>query len=355
VAVLDWRMPGMDGLSLAAVIKADAELRQTGLVLLSGFSRHSAEDIARAGFATSVPKPASASDLYDAIVTAAGGEVKRTGTLAAPAPAPTTAASSSGIILLAEDNEINQEVAAETLAALGYRHRLARNGREALEAWQSGQVALILMDCQMPEMDGYQATAAIRKAEAGNGHRIPIVALTAHAIGGDRERCLAAGMDDYLTKPLDAATLGRTIAKWLPMNPPLAGRHELPRPAENPARESGPIDYPSLLRRCMGKRELAARLIGKLVAQAGHDTKEIAQAVQQHDAAALAAAAHRLKGASANVSAEGLCRVASELEALGRSGQLAACAGMVEQLRLELARLASAHEPGIRAEASATG
>ncbi|HXP59961.1 MAG TPA: response regulator [Dongiaceae bacterium] len=355
VAVLDWRMPGMDGLTLATVIKADAELRHTGLVLLSAYSRHSTDDLIRAGFATAIPKPASESDLYDAIVTAAGGEARRTGPVAAPFPGPTTAAWASAIILLAEDNEINQEVAAETLAALGYKHRLARNGREALEAWQSGQVDLILMDCQMPEMDGYQATAAIRKAEAGNGRRTPIVALTAHAIGGDRDRCLEAGMDDYLTKPLDAATLGQTLAKWLSRNPRLAGPHELPGPAENPAPDSGPIDYPSLLRRCMGKKELAARLVGKLVTQAGHDTKEIAEAVQQGDAVALATAAHRLKGASANVSAEGLRRVASELEEQGRSGQLAACAGLVEQLQQELARLVNAHEPGIRKPAAATG
>ncbi len=355
VAVLDWRMPGMDGLTLAGVIKADAETRQTALVLLSSYSRHSTEEITKAGFATYIPKPASGSDLYDAILTAANGGVKRAGTIAAPAPPPDPVTSLSGIILLAEDNDINEEVAGEMLAALGYRHRLARNGREAVEAWQGGQADLILMDCQMPEMDGYQATNAIRQAEARKGgRRIPIVALTAHATAGDHERCLAAGMDDYLTKPLDPKSLGQTIAKWLSRDAPLARRHELPAPAENPAPESGPIDYPSLLRRCMGKEELAARLVGKLVAQAGRDREEIAEAMQQGNAEVLAAAAHRLKGASANVAAEGLRRVALELEARARSGQLAACAGIVDRLQQEIARLVNAHRGGIRAEASAT-
>jgi signal transduction histidine kinase/CheY-like chemotaxis protein/HPt (histidine-containing phosphotransfer) domain-containing protein len=344
VAVLDWKMPGMDGLALGQAIKARQELSATGLVLLSSFTQQgSSEIITAAGFAAFIPKPAGKSDLYDALITAANGEFKtpNPGASALAPILPPPPGRGSGTVLLAEDNEINREVATEMLAALGYQSRWVDNGRDAIAEWRRDRLDLILMDCQMPEMDGYEAARTIRIEEAGHPHKrhVPIVALTAHATKGDRDLCLAAGMDDYLTKPLDPELLAATLAKWLP-----------PKPAANPPRGSereftanptplDPIDYPSLLRRCMGKPELAARLVRTLVQQAEQDLQAIATAVQQNDAAALAASAHRLKGAAANVSAEGLRQAAAELEALGRQGATAAASALREQAQLELARL----------------
>ena len=342
VAVLDWRMPGIDGLTLARLIKEDSELKPTGLVLLSSFAQQCGFDqIKAAGLSAFIPKPAGKSDLYDAIITAANGEFKKT---SAPAPEKTitprvTPRSVAGTILLAEDNEINREVATEIMSALGYQLRWVCNGREAVEVWLQGQIDLILMDCQMPEMDGYEATRAIRIEEGCHTDKrhIPIVALTAHATKGDRDRCLEAGMDDYLTKPLDPDSLAATLAKWMPSKITVQAP-----PVEN--LKAGPIDYPSLLRRCMNKPELAARLVRLFVLQAGQDVQAVANAVQQSDAAALAAAAHRLKGSAANVSAESLRRVSAELETLGRSGTTAAASPLVETLQLELSRLKAAAE-----------
>ena len=342
VAVVDWRMPDMDGLSLAQAIKNRDELKSVGLVLLSSFTQQGdAGKIASAGFAAFIPKPASKSDLYDAIVTAANGEFRlaASATLEKAATPPVIPRPGSGTVLLAEDNEINQEVAAEMLSALGYQCRWARNGREAVEQWHRGKVDLILMDCQMPEMDGYEAARAIRVEEGCHTEQrhIPIVALTAHATKGDRDRCLEVGMDDYLTKPLDPQALAAVLAKWLP---PKTLAQEVP--AHTASLE--PIDYASLLRRCLGKRELAARLVRKLVEQAEQDVLAITTALQQNDAATLAASAHRLRGASANVSAEVLRRTAADLEALGHSGNLAAAGPLVAQLPPELARLKAAGE-----------
>ena len=120
--------------------------------------------------------------------------------------------------MLAEDHEVNREVAAAMLEELGFGCHWVGNGREALETWRLGGVDLILMDCQMPEMDGYEATRAIRDEEKVNSRRarVPIIALTAHATKGDRDRCLAAGMDDYLSKPMDPGLLFRALSKWMP-------------------------------------------------------------------------------------------------------------------------------------------
>jgi CheY-like chemotaxis protein len=194
------------------------------------------------------------------------------------------------------------------------------------------------MDCQMPEMDGYEAARAIRIEEGRHPdqRRVPIVALTAHATKDDRDRCLEAGMDDYLSKPLDAQALGAKLAKWI--------SQKAPAPALPAATPTGVLNYPDLLQRCMGRTELAARLAGKLAEQAGEDAREISKAIQQQNAGAVAAAAHRLKGASANVSAENLRLLAAELESLGRNNNLPAAAALLPQLQTELARLKTASE-----------
>ena len=364
VAVLDWKMPDMDGMALARFIKSETELKKTALVLLSSFTQQSSlEKIHAAGFAASVPKPASRSDLYDAVVTAANGElfqcevanmesgIKNSANNSALRP-PHSTLPCAGAVLLAEDNEINQEVATEILSMLGYQRRWVRNGREAVEAWRQGQIDLILMDCQMPEMDGYEAVRTIRIEERRHPDRphVPIVALTAHATKGDRERCLEAGMDDYLSKPLDAQALAATLNQWIP---PKAPGSVSPVDAT-----AGVLNYPDLLQRCMGRADLAARLIGKFAEQAGEDVREISLALQQQKADAVAASAHRLKGASANASAENLRRLAAELESLGRNNNLSAATALLPKLETELVRLKAASEqmkPAAGAAAAQTG
>jgi CheY-like chemotaxis protein len=220
------------------------------------------------------------------------------------------------------------------LTAFGYQCRCVNNGREALEAWRLGQFDLVLMDCQMPEMDGYDAVRAIRLEEARSPQRqpVPIIALTAHATKGDRDRCLEAGMDDYLTKPLDPPVLETVLKKWL-------NKQSKAETAQAPEAELPPVDFRALLTRCMNKPELAGRLVRKLVEQAEQDVTAITTALQQNDAAALAAAAHRLKGASANVAAESLREIAHDLEMLGRRGDLSTAGALIPPLHRQLARL----------------
>ena len=246
-------------------------------------------------------------------------------------PGPRAAVASRGTVLVAEDNKINREVARGMLSRLGYQCRCAATGLETVDCWRKGGVDLILMDCQMPEMDGYEATRAIRLAEAAAGQtsRMPIVALTAHAADQDRKLCLEAGMDDFLSKPADSMTLARMLAQWIPVNAGMADGCPAP----------GPIDYPRLLQRCLNKPELAARLMRLFLGQADQDVMAILAAVQKGDATALAASAHRLKGASANASAEGLHRVSARLEELGRGGDVAAARALLVELQLEFSRL----------------
>jgi len=347
VAVLDWRMPGLDGFELARLVKEDAGIRDLGLVLLSSFTQTSlAPDFEKSGFSAWLPKPVRKSELYDAIIRAANGRLSDSPKRPAPSPSPVaslTRAKGSGTILLAEDNDINQEVASEMLAALGYLCVRVRNGREAVASAQNGVGELLLMDCQMPEMDGYEATRQIRQweqqatPESRRGRHLPIVALTAHAMKGDRSRCLEAGMDDYLTKPLDPGELARMLARWMPQAGPL----ETPsvavtaKTADAGAPEAG-IDHPSLLRRCMGKQDLAVRLVQKFLVQAGADVHDLEAAIREQDAVRLRMVAHRIKGSAANVSAEAVRDTAGRLEILGRDGNLAAAPEILARLRVNL-------------------
>ncbi len=215
LAILDMQMPQMDGCQLAQHIKQSPALKDTVLLILTSLGQHmSADEMRSIGLAGYLTKPLRQSRLFDAIVDATAGDVQ------IPADTQTVAAAresslAGARVLLAEDNEINQIVAFEILARAGCQCDIANNGREALEAVKSRPYDVVLMDCQMPQMDGFEATRAIRAFEANAGAekpRTPIIALTANAIKGDRELCLDAGMDSYVTKPINPPDLLGTIA-----------------------------------------------------------------------------------------------------------------------------------------------
>ncbi len=216
LAILDHQMPDMDGMELARAIKADPALAAIPLMLLTSVSyRGCAGEAQLAGFGAFLLKPIRQSQLYDCVVTLVG-------TASEPAPQrlithhTLSAASSRARVLVAEDNAVNQRLAARMLEKLGCRVDVVANGLEAAEALTRIAYHCVLMDCQMPEMDGYAATTLIRQREARTGGHIPIVAMTANAMEGDRERCLAAGMDDYISKPVDPAELRAALKKWTP-------------------------------------------------------------------------------------------------------------------------------------------
>jgi len=223
-------------------------------------------------------------------------------------------------ILIADDNLTSQEVALAVVKKLGYCADAVANGKEALTALRSVPYDLVLLDCQMPEMNGYEAASRIRKSEAGVVNReIPIVALTAHAMNGDRQKCLASGMDDYVAKPVGPATLDAVIRKWLPKD---GGRMEMARSAIARAAPIAAFDRAALLDRMMGDRHMTKTIIDAFLDDMPRQFSALASHLKDGDARGAEYLIHRIKGAAANVNAGALREQASELEQLVRSGNL---------------------------------
>jgi two-component system sensor histidine kinase/response regulator len=218
IALVDHLMPVMDGVMFAERVKADPAIRDTGLIMLtSGSQRMDARRMLERGFAEILCKPVVRPVQLLDVIEKVWVSLNRGPTAPTPVkPAAAAAPSTGGLfnVLLAEDNPVNQRVAALNLKKLGCRVDVAANGRIAVEMFQKGSYDCVFMDVLMPDMDGYEATAAIRSLEA-NGNRIPIIALTANAMPGDRERCLAVGMDDYVAKPIHTDELRRAVRTWL--------------------------------------------------------------------------------------------------------------------------------------------
>ncbi len=219
LVLTDAHMPGMDGFDLALQIRSSRDLAGAVILMLTSGTRQ--DDLARCrelGVSACLTKPVRRAELQAAIISALARNSSAEHFMKAPMKTPLSAAGETATqsplrILLAEDTLVNQRLAVRILEKEGHRVVVAGNGREALTAWLNQPFDLILMDVQMPEMDGFQSTSAIRRAEAASNSHIPIVALTAHAMTGDRERCLAAGMDDYISKPINRSALLETIAR----------------------------------------------------------------------------------------------------------------------------------------------
>ncbi|MFZ5631348.1 MAG: response regulator [Bacillota bacterium] len=223
VAIIDLFMPDIDGFALAGAIKSDPAIAPVKLIAITAFDcEGQREQALKSGFSAYLTKPVRQSQLFDCIATAVGQSAEQPAASGAGASGagpssaftPKTAPDPDKLILLAEDNAANQKLALLLLKKLGYTAHAVSNGREAVEAVSRTPYALVLMDCHMPEMDGFEATSAIRRAEAASGRHTPIVALTAHAVEGERENCLAAGMDDYLSKPIILDQLSKVLKRW---------------------------------------------------------------------------------------------------------------------------------------------
>jgi Amt family ammonium transporter len=276
--------------------------------------------LAASGLAAAIAKPIRQSRLLDAIVSALhdGGTLPDCGEALTPVDeslAPRPPATASGRILVAEDNEINQLVTCEILRTAGYACEVVASGSEAVKAVRRSHYALVLMDCQMPELDGFEATEWIRKLESrgelkhATGGPIPIIALTANAVQGDRERCLAAGMNDYATKPVDRQKLLAMVAKYVQGESP--AEPESPSIAESTSARS--IVAGDLLARCSGDATLAARLLVKFRDRLPDQGRQIAAAIAT-DRKQARQLAHALKGTAANMAAGSLSTAAAKLE-----------------------------------------
>ncbi len=315
LAVIDMLMPGMNGVELARAIKAEPTASQTAMLMLTSMDQPvDGEELALAGFAACLVKPVRQSELFDSVVTALSrvGKAPQPITVETKAPPPADPVlerlrQRKLRVLIAEDNDVNQEVAREILLDAGCAVDLVGTGVAAVEAIACNDYDLVLMDCQMPEMDGFEASRRIRGTESLGSH-LPIIALTANAIQGDRERCLAAGMDAYVSKPVDPAELYSTIDAVM--------RDRVEQPAE-------PIDVEALLRRCRGKAQLVESLLQKFTDGIEAQLRELETGIENRDADAVSRGAHAIKGASANLSANAVSNAAAELEKLGRAGEFA--------------------------------
>jgi two-component system sensor histidine kinase/response regulator len=345
VVLLDAQMPMMDGRDLARAIRADPTLAATRLILLSPTEQSEADAAAEADVAATLPKPVRQSQLFDTIAQVIGQPRAAAGRArAAPGSAVGPGASSSANgarILVVEDSPINRTVALGVLEELGYAAATAENGRQAIEALRQSPYAAVLMDCQMPEMDGYTAAREIRRREPPEAH-LPIIGLTANAMQGDRERCLAAGMDDYLSKPFRPRELATVLERWVGPSPAAHCSESATAqaaPAAPPAALPDPIDRAHLGRL---RPALVAELITLFRQAAPQRVAALRDACQRGDAAALSNAAHALKGEAAAIGAhelEDLCRA---LERLGAAHTVVGADALLESLDGALQRATAA-------------
>jgi CheY-like chemotaxis protein/HPt (histidine-containing phosphotransfer) domain-containing protein len=317
IAIIDLGQPGMDALELARTIRARADISKVRLVMLT---RRQADlkNAREAGIDACLAKPVRQTMLYECLVNVMAGQAQEAA--AAPVvspPAGTAAAGSRGNILVVEDNLINQQVALGILQIQGYSVTVVNNGREALDAHTEGSFDLILMDCHMPEMDGFEATREIRERERATGRHMPIVALTANAMAQDREACLAAGMDDHLPKPFSMLTLQDMLDRWMPRAVAEPAPAVAPAPSA-PAKDDEVIDRRVLDElgkvRTNGKAELLARVINLYLVESPKLVHKLKQAASISNAPEVASVAHSLKSSSANVGAKMLSRYCADLE-----------------------------------------
>jgi signal transduction histidine kinase/CheY-like chemotaxis protein len=327
LVVLDHDMAGMSGIELARAIRADMSLGTPPLVMLSSVDQD--EDAAlEAGIGFFLTRPVRQSRLYDCLMSALRG----TAGAAADKHAAEGRAQLFARVLLVEDNPVNQELALHMLEHLGCRCAVAANGREALDALGRDSFDIVLMDCEMPEMDGFQATAAVRVRESGSAEpRLPIVALTAGAVEGDRDKCLAAGMDDYLSKPFSIDQMERTLRRWLPE-----------RPRGNPGNPH--VDSQALermLEQSGGGPELLRRMIRVYLKDAPDRLTAIRDGMGRADSVAVARAAHAFKSASANLGATTLAKLCTRLERHCRAGYTSGAEALAREVEDEFAHVAS--------------
>ncbi len=350
LALIDMKMPGMSGVELAEAISRDPELADTKLILLSSQSEDGQLQRARlAGFVAVVQKPVHEAELADGIERALRPRPALDIPVPAPAtPEPETGQTSSGTgnahVLLAEDNPVNQSLAMAHLAKLGCRVTVANNGLEALVAAQRERFDLILMDCQMPEMDGYEATRQIRAGEPA-GERIPIVAITANAMQGDREICLACGMDDFLPKPYKQSQLKALLQKWLPASPMPAAANgaarSVPVPPADPTLDVAVLE--DLSRQVGGDNpDLIEELIRIYLDNAPQLIRDMDTALAAGEAKTLLRAAHTLKSSSASLGATRLSIMSKAIELAARNEAMDGLREAIDAVKLEFTAVTAA-------------
>jgi PAS domain S-box-containing protein len=362
VVLSDVMMPGVDGFQLAEQVSGHAGLPATAVILLSSADRQ--PDSARcrsAGVAAYLSKPVKQSELLNAILAAldrSTKDVKPDVFLRDRRRRQTAVCRSRPLsVHLVEDNATNQTLAVALLEKEGHTVETALNGKEALAALATRTFDVVLMDVQMPEMDGFEATARIRGQERSTDQHIPIIAMTAHAMMGDRQRCLDAGMDSYISKPVQAGELYQALASLTPSDTPAGRITPIPRPDEgadaghatNAGTKTSPegqpvgmLDKAALLARVGGREDRLRTIIQIFRDESAALLAELKEAITSGEASSLKRPAHSLKGAVGIFGATGVVEAASTLESLGQAGELMGAAEAFSRLEEEIRSLNSA-------------
>ncbi|MEO8435987.1 MAG: PAS domain S-box protein [Pyrinomonadaceae bacterium] len=337
LAILDMQMPHIDGMELARMIKNEPEIAATRLVMMTSLGQRAECDfMQRAGIASCLTKPVKQTQLFESLETVMSEKVVGDQALARPVFTPwSPEIVSDKLILLAEDNLVNQKVALRQLQKLGYRADAVANGREALEALSRTPYDLILMDCQMPEMDGYEATIEIRRREGATKHT-PIVAMTAHALIGDREKSIKAGMDEHITKPVKADVLAsvlETIFSQTALMPQLDSFAPRLEPTE------APVDLERLHDVMGHEPDEMFEILDVYLDQMSENIVKLEAAVASGDAGTVDLIAHNSFGTSANCGMVAVVASLRELERAGRAGDLENAMPLVELTKAGLDRI----------------
>ncbi len=342
VAFLDSTMPEADGDELGSRIASDPELQGIAVLLMIPLGQeYDLDSLKLRGLFGSLSKPVWQSSLYPALLRALRerGRVSPVQIPAEPriAPCPSVAAR----VLVVDDNGTNQQVAAAILRKHGHQADIAANGAEALAALRHADYDVVLMDCEMPQMDGYETSHRIRLPSSGvRNPAIPILAVTAHAMLGDREKCLAAGMNDYVPKPIEPAQLGAALTKLLPglASPPAKN---IPAGSPTPAPPI-PFDKDELMARLSGDRALARDIIAGFLSDAPAQLRSLKELIEAGDAKGAGLQAHSLKGAAATVSAPAVRNVSLEIEHAATTGNLALATSLLTELAQQLEKFRTA-------------
>ena len=358
-AILTGQKDGVDAEALARVVQSDPNLRKVPAVIIAPFGqRVDADRMAKAGITACLSEPVRQSDLMNALAAfCRSGETRplpERVTRLAPADSrsenPAWDRQDGHVlarVLVAEDNAVNQKVAKGMLETLGFRVDVVSNGKEALEMSALLPYDVIFMDCRMPEMDGYEATALIRRREREGGSRVPIIALTAHAMQGDRERCLAAGMDDYVTKPVKVDELKTVLARWIGE----VGTTDAPAPARVEGFGEVTLDLEAL-------RDLASvaaasgsgfveEAVATYLSQTPVQISAVRAAIAHKNAQDLSREAHSLKSGSAILGAQNMRALSDELERRAEAGALDGADLLLQGLEEEFQRVKSELESGL--------
>lgn len=338
LAILDMQMPRINGLQLAAKIHENPNLTSTRLMMLTSACHHASQLVReKIGILRCISKPVRQSELFEIISGVMGNHPSACVTASIPASSLESKPCAHGKVLLAEDNPVNQEVAKAMLSKLGLPVDIANDGQEAVNLALSNHYDLVFMDCQMPVMDGYEATSHIRKLQA-DSTRTPIIALTAHAAESHRTHCLNAGMDDFLTKPYSLDQLQQTLYRWLPKEKIHAAATVTAEVTPATSTKNRPQLNPRQLEQIRsldtsGGNELVRNILRTFLESAHDHLNQLSQAILNGDTEKLRHSAHTLKSSAANIGAESLSEALKQLEKFGLAGELHAARSLQEKVQ----------------------